>query len=573
MKTHSRNGSIEKYFVKKKPDVGDTAVKENGTADHEVTNNDDDPLIKEQDTAAESVDIPEKLEKSDTLRPELSADMLDCELNSDKSVEQKSEEVVSAEIKPGEENLVTESDSVKDTCEQISEHTASSDCGNLENGFHKPDESLTENSSKVEDKHSSCDETSKCVSDTDGATNNESLQQSCENEPSLDSSECENAPAEIGKAADDSVPINNVNADLKIASCISDKAGESDPKDKNENRTTVEEKALVVRENVAISPQQSYHSDYVSTNRTKCKQKARKSSKPLRQVLSVSSVKTVNLAPIANVRVKLPDIESALSLPGKPPENAKLVHAKKTVVHEIPASEPVLISPSLPPTEEKAKSEKLLPATKHTAMNSRVRHQRKRIRRWGKGDLPLRKTKKKRLVRVNNTMAAAPAAAPVDNSVAPLEHVVENKCGSETENEQIVSNQLEPFSEKQALAVRQKPTPTILQLLTKSAPYRPRMNSLSMLRAKRLRPSGSERSGKTVAELLVESQGRKIQVPKDHQTVHNGPSTLQVRCFRAYSVHSLHLQANKFHVFCFTLFEKLQICCLLGVCFQEEENA
>ncbi|XP_064615910.1 histone-lysine N-methyltransferase EHMT2-like [Liolophura sinensis] len=466
--------------------------------------------------------------------------MLDCKLNIDTPVEQNSKEV-SAETKPAEENIVKESDSisVKDTCEQGNEPTASSESGKLENGIHKPEESLTENSSNVEDKHSSSDETSKCVSDTAGSNNTESSNQSCENEPSSDSSVCLKAPTEERKTVDENVPIKSVNTDLKVSSCIPDKTGESAPKDKNENQTEVDEKALMISESVAISPQQSYHGDNLPTNRTKCKQKARKSSKPFRQVLSVSSVKTVNLAPIANVRVKLPDIESALSLPGKPLENAKLVHAKKAAVHEIPSSEPVLISSSLPPAEEKAHSEKLLPVTTHAAMNSRVRHQRKRIRRWGKGDLPLRKTKKKRLVRANNTVAAT--ATAVGNSVAPLEHVVENKCGSETENDQIRSNQLEPLSEKQALVMRQKPTPTILQLLTKSAPYRPRLNScktLSMLRAKRLRPSGSERSGKTVAELLMESNSRKIQVTKDHQTVRNGPGSLQARLGQAGSLNS-----------------------------------
>lgn len=231
--------------------------------------------------------------------------------------------------------------------------------------------------------------------------------------------------------------------------------------------------------------------------------KARKSGPPANQ--SNYYVKTVNLAPIANIRVKLPVMEKSYNAkPETPPPSAtpkmNKINAKTDTDKE---DQNISLSDS-----EKNKLGKNI---------------RPRKRRWGTYDLPNKKRKRKR---GGENDGAGDDIYDDDDDDYDYEDTAKDgdELNEKPSLEPIQTDNKQPYTASPML----KNSSTILELLTKQTHTvskdensGPIMPHLRRKKAQSLHQKVSVKSGhtgKTVAELLRESQAKQLAAKEFHNT-------------------------------------------------------
>lgn len=240
--------------------------------------------------------------------------------------------------------------------------------------------------------------------------------------------------------------------------------------------------------------------------------KARKSGPPANQ--SNYYVKTVNLAPIANIRVKLPVMEKSFNVkPGSPPPTATLKTNKINAKSDSDKEDQNL---SFSDSEKNKSSKNIRP----------------RKRRWGTYDLPNKKRKKKR----SNENDNAGGDDLYDDDDDDDEDT--SREGDDLNDK----NTLEPMETDNKRPYNASPmlknSSTILELLTKqshavskdenSGPIMPHLRRNKVQSQHRKVPIKTGHTGKTVAELLRESQAKQLAAKEFHNTnvVHQSPPFL-----------------------------------------------
>ncbi|XP_029649007.1 histone-lysine N-methyltransferase EHMT2 isoform X2 [Octopus sinensis] len=237
--------------------------------------------------------------------------------------------------------------------------------------------------------------------------------------------------------------------------------------------------------------------------------KARKSGTPANQ--SNHYVKTVNLAPIANIRIKLPVIENSYnSSPKSPPTSPLKINKVNSSKFDFPdKDEPLSLSDS---------------------ENSRSKSIRPRKRRWGTYDLPNKKRKK--IFKRNNENSGQDDMDDDDDDDEDDDDDVVSRDGEDLPEKTPSLEPVECDTKKtinNASAVI-KNSSTILELLTKkshtvattkeenSGPIMPHLRRSRVPSQHRRSSTKSGHTGKTVAELLRESQAKQLAAKEFHNT-------------------------------------------------------